>query len=314
MSFINFLGYVMRKVNLRAFQITNADINTAYSDLGEQLKEKLTCSETVDNRRMRLNIEDPKNEEDLISYFQLKQDIVFCTMLRIELGNNVQHIASDLFKKKSFTINELNDSTVAGEAIYKSSYYFSISDNFLITNLPGNTTIRGLETYLYWFLEKYYQITPLIDMAQITKLSEIKSITVEDNPSNIKNHSSQNSFLTVQLKEQSIPLVKNLLNDVHSISDAQLDQLISVKLLINFRKIKKSDPIELQNALGALLKPVSDLGNYILEDKNRKKIKTGESLPRVKTVSIETTGSGFLNENQLLQEMYTFIRELKNEP
>lgn len=304
----------MKKVNLRAFQITNVDINNAYSDLGEQLKEKLSCSETVDNRRMRLNIEDPKNEEDLISYFQLKQDIVFCTMLRIELGNNVQHIASDLFKKKSFTINELNDSTVAGEAIYKSSYYFSISDNFLITNLPGNTTIKGLETYLYWFLEKYYQITPLIDMAQITKLSEIKSITVEDNPSNNKNHSSQNSFLTVQLKEQSIPLVRNLLNDIHSISDAQLDELISVKLLINFRKIRKTDPIELQNALGALLKPVSDLGNYILEDKNRKKIKTGESLPRVKTVSIETTGSGFLNENQLLQEMYTFIRELKNEP
>lgn len=304
----------MKKVNLRAFKITNVDINNAYSDLGEQLKEKLSCSETVDNRRMRLNIEDPKNEEDLISYFQLKQDIVFCTMLRIELGNNVQHIASDLFKKKSFTINELKDSTVAGEAIYKSSYYFSISNNFLITNLPGNITIRGLETYLYWFLEKYYQITPLIDMAQITKLSEIKSITVEDNLSNIKNQSSQNSFLTVQLKEQSIPLVKNLLNDIHSISDAQLDQLISVKLLINFRKIKKTDPIELQNALGALLKPVSDLGNYILEDKNRKKVKTGESLPRVKTVTIETTDSGFLNENQLLQEMYTFIRELKNEP
>lgn len=304
----------MKKVNLRAFKITNVDINNACSDLGDQLKEKLSCSETVDNRRMRLNIEDPKNEEDLISYFQLKQDIVFCTMLRIELGNNVQHITSDLFKKKSFTINELNDSTVAGEAIYKSSYYFSISDNFLITNLPGNNTIKGLETYLSWFLEKYYQIIPLIDIAQITKLSEIKSITVEDNPSNIKNQSSQNSFLTVQLKEQSIPLVRNLLNDINSISDAQLDQLISVKLLINFRKIKKTDPIELQNALGALIKPVSDLGNYILEDKNRKKVKTGESLPRVKTVTIETTDSGFLNENQLLQEMYTFIRELKNEP
>ena len=304
----------MKKVNLRAFKITNVDINNACSDLGDQLKEKLSCSETVDNRRMRLNIEDPKNEEDLISYFQLKQDIVFCTMLRIELGNNVQHITSDLFKKKSFTINELNDSTVAVEAIYKSSYYFSISDNFLITNLPGNNTIKGLETYLSWFLEKYYQIIPLIDIAQITKLSEIKSITVEDNPSNIKNQSSQNSFLTVQLKEQSIPLVRNLLNDINSISDAQLDQLISVKLLINFRKIKKTDPIELQNALGALLKPVSDLGNYILEDKNRKKVKTGESLPRVKTVTIETTDSGFLNENQLLQEMYTFIRELKNEP
>lgn len=304
----------MKKVNLRAFQITNIDVNNTYSDLGEQLKKKLNCSETVDNRRMRLNEEDPKNIEDLISYFQVKEDIVFCTMLRIELSNNVQHIALDLFKKKSFTINELNNSTVAGEAIYKSCYYFSILDNFLVTNLPGNTTIRGLETYLYWFLGTYYQITPLIDIAQITKLSEIKSITIEDNPSDIKNQISQNSFLTVPLKEQSIPLVRNLLNDVGSISDAQLDQLISVKLLINFRNIKKTDPIDLQKAFGALLKPVSDFGNYVLEDKNRKKIKMGGSLPRVKTVSIETTGSGFLNENQLLLEMYDFIRKLKNEP
>ena len=307
----------MKKVKLRAFQITNFDINNAYSDLGELLIEKLISSETVDNRRMRLNAEDRENEDDLISFFQVKQDIVFCTMLRVQLGNNVQHIASDLFKKKSFTIDELNNSSVEGGAIYKNSYYFSISDNFLITNLQKNIPIKGLETYLHWFLEKYYQITPMIDIAQITQLSEIKSITVVDNLSNVKNLTndiSKSTSLTVPLNEHSIPIVKNLLNDTHSISDAQLEELISVKLLINFRKIRKTDPIELQNALGALLKPVSDLENLVFEDKNRNKIKTGESLPRVKTVSIETTGSGFLNENQLLQEMYAFIRELKNEP
>ena len=307
----------MKKVKLRAFQITNFDINNAYSDLGELLIEKLISSETVDNRRMRLNAEDRENEDDLISFFQVKQDIVFCTMLRVQLGNNVQHIASDLFKKKSFTIDELNNSSVEGGAIYKNSYYFSISDNFLITNLQKNIPIKGLETYLHWFLEKYYQITPMIDIAQITQLSEIKSITVVDNLSNVKNLTndiSKSTSLTVPLKEHSIPIVKNLLNDTHSISDAQLEELISVKLLINFRKIRKTDPIELQNALGALLKPVSDLENLVFEDKNRNKIKTGESLPRVKTGSIETTGSGFLNENQLLQEMYAFIRELKNEP
>ena len=98
----------MREVKLRAFEITNIDLNNAYSDLSKKLFDKLTILGTVDQRRMRLNEDDPANEEDLISNFQQNQSSTFCTMLRIQVGNNIQHITSELFKKKSFTINELN--------------------------------------------------------------------------------------------------------------------------------------------------------------------------------------------------------------
>ncbi|WP_239424235.1 hypothetical protein [Snodgrassella communis] len=306
----------MKKIKLRAFEITNIDINNAYSDLSNKLSEKLISSGSVEHRRMRLSLEDPKNEEDLISNFQQNSDSIFCTMLRIELGNNVQHIASELFKKKSFTINDLNQSTVGGEAIFKHSYYFLISDDFLITNLAGNITIKRLETYLNWFLGKFYQLTPLLDKAQITELSEIKSITVGDNhlPDTKKRTDirSQNFFSMLKLKAESYPVIKNIFNDAKSITEAQLEQIISVKLLIEFRKSKKSDPTELQKLYGALLKPVSDLENYTFHTKSGKKIKSGKDVVRTKSVNIETTDSGFLDENQLLQEMAMFIRDLKN--
>lgn len=305
----------MKTIKLRAFKITNIDINNAYSDLSNKLSEKLMSSGSVEHRRMRLSLEDPKNEEDLISNFQQNSDSIFCTMLRIELGNNVQHIASELFKKKSFTINELNQSSVDGEAIFKHSYYFLVSDDFLITNLAGNITIKRLETYLNWFLEKFYQLTPLLDKAQITELSEIKSITVGDNPPDTKNRTdirSQNSTSMLNLKEESYPMLRKIFNDAKSITEAQLEQIISVKLLIEFRKIKKSDPIELQKLYGAMLKPVSDLENYTFHTKSGKKITSGEKVLRTKSVNIETTDSGFLDENQLLQEMAMFMRDLKN--
>jgi hypothetical protein len=306
----------MKKIKLRAFEITNIDINNAYSDLSNKLSEKLISSGSVEHRRMRLSLEDPKNEEDLISNFQQNSDSIFCTMLRIELGNNVQHIASELFKKKSFTINDLNQSTVGGEAIFKYSYYFLISEDFLITNLAGNITIKRLETYLNWFLDKSYQLIPKVDSKEINNLSEIKDIIIQDIPANDKHSTdnrSQNSVSTIQIEKQLIPWLKSLFSEKKNVSDILLEQIVSVKLLVQFRKPKKTDPKELQKIYGALLKPVSDLENYTFHTRNGKEFKKGKAILRTKDVNIETTDSGFLDENQLLQEMAMFIRDLKNE-
>lgn len=306
----------MRNVKLRAFKITNSDINNSNSDFGHIFTEKLVSTNMVEKRRMRLSLEDPKNEEDLISNYQQATDSIFCTMLRIELSNNVQHIASDLFKKNFFSIDELNQSAVDGEAIFKSSYYFLISKNFLITNLAGNITIKRLETYLNWFLGKFYQITPLIDDEKKLLLSEIKSITIGDNQTKDKNHitnKSQNSTSIFEFGASIIPMLKKMFNDTKSITDVELEQIISVKMLIQFRKPKKNDDEELLKAYGALLKPVSDLEDYTFHCRNGKKIKNGQNLLLTKDVKIETTDSGFLDENQLMQAMVLFIRELRNE-
>ena len=155
----------MAKVKLRAFEIINSDINKAQSDLEDKLRSFLNASTETNGRRMILNAEDPQQEEDLISDFPKILEApnpIFCTMLRVALGNNVQHVNSELFSKPKFTIADLKNSIVDAEAIYLNHYYFSTSNNFLVTTLKGNLTITRLQTYLNWLLEDLYEISPFV--------------------------------------------------------------------------------------------------------------------------------------------------------
>ncbi len=308
----------MAKVKLRVFEIHNPNINKKQSDICTKLNKCLNESSAVDKRRMLLNPEDPQKEEDLISDFAKNLDATdpqFCTMLRIALGNNVQHVNSGLFSKPNFTIAELNSTAVDAEAIYKNHYYFSLTNDFLITNLPGNITITRLQTYLNWLLKDLYEISPMISEDVVKDLSELKNIVIKDpsiNPTNESNDSTtkKSSF---NLGSAALAFVREALIDTQKLTDIELQQMISAKLVIEFNKSKKSDSEALKKAYSALLKPVADLDNYELLTRKNKKILKGQKIVKSKEIDIETTESGHLNEAQLAQEMSRFIVELQDE-
>lgn len=307
----------MVAIKLRAFEITNTDINKMHSDVKDKLKSFLKNSKTVNERRMLLNTEDPQKEEDFISNFSkdnLLMDVIFCTMLRVAFGNNVQHINTHLFEKPNFTIEELNNSTLDTDAIYKNHYYFALNNNYLVTNLQGNITITRLQTYLNWLLNDLYEISPLLAEEIVPSISDIKDIVVKDTsiyPTKESENSTQRS--SFDLGKIALDLIKNALIDSDKLSDIELEQMISARLVIEFKKPKKSDSESLKKAYSALLKPVSDLDNFEFITRDNKKIIKGKQILRIKEVSIETTDSGLLNEAQLSQEMIRFIRDLENE-
>lgn len=307
----------MVAIKLRAFEITNTDINKMHSDIKDKLKSFLKNSKTVNERRMLLNTEDPQKEEDFISNFSkdnLLMDVIFCTMLRVAFGNNVQHINTHLFEKPNFTIEELNNSTLDTDAIYKNHYYFALNNNYLVTNLQGNITITRLQTYLNWLLNDLYEISPLLAEEIVPSISDIKDIVVKDTsiyPTKESENSTQRS--SFDLGKIALNLIKNALIDSDKLSDIELEQMISARLVIEFKKPKKSDSESLKKAYSALLKPVSDLDNFEFVTRDNKKIIKGKQILRIKEVSIETTDSGLLNEAQLSQEMIRFIRDLENE-
>lgn len=309
---------MMAKVKLRAFEIINSDINKTQSDLGDKLRACLTNSKEVHERRMRLNAEDPQQEEDLISDFAKNSkapDPIFCTMLRVALGNNVQHVNNELFSKQNFTITELNNSVVDAEAIYKNHYYFAVNNNFLVTNLSGNLTITRLQTYLNWLLNELYEINPMVADEAMPELSQIKDIVVRDtviNPS-AEDDESASKKSSFNLGAAALDYVINALSDTKNLSTHELEQMISAKLIIEFRKPKKTDDEKIKRAFGALLKPVADLENFEFTTRNNKKIIKGKKILRTKDVTIETTDSGHLIESQISQEMAKLLRELDNE-
>ena len=319
-----------KQITLRAFDIKNPSLTKNASDAKVNLLTKLNHIKQAKDRCMLLNPGDPNQERDVLSYYKESEQsgAVFCTMLRITSDKNVQHITDTLFEQEVFTMDDIETAHIDASAICKSHYYFSLSDNFLVTNLPLNKTISRLQTYLSWFINNdLLEFTPLISAKGQTKLSDLKAIIVKDpEPLNINTKSevtstSKNPNLpttsesqkSIRLTQKVLDIIKSSMSDTAQLNDIALSQMISAELLIKFKKPRKMTDDEYKRALGAYLKPVSDLENVSFKRKDNKTEIKGKDLLLTKAVSIETTQSGKLVEHQLLQEMSKFLVELEHE-
>ena len=144
----------------------------------------VTMEDIVEEIMGDIEDESDKKEEDLISYYNASKEktILFGTMLRITPGGDVAHITNELFKNKSFTIDELvNTKHNNYAAVYRGHYYFCMDDKHLITNLPTNKTITRLQTYVNFLLSSEdFELTPIIISSPENKLSDLKRITVKN--------------------------------------------------------------------------------------------------------------------------------------
>ncbi|MCM7400654.1 hypothetical protein M8R60_02900 [Enterobacter hormaechei] len=317
-------------VTLRAFEIKNSSLSKSSSDAKVTLVKKLIEIKQAKDRCMLLNPDDKNQERDVISYFKesLQSGSIFCTMLRITSDKDVQHITDTLFEKEVFSLDDIETSRIDASAICKSHYYFSMNDNFLVTNLPLNKTIIRLQTYLSWFLNNdLLEFTPLISAKDQTRLSDLKAIIVKDpepisaptstaltaSPGNSTSVTSTESQKSIKLSQKVFDILKRSMSDTAQLDELALSQMISAELLIKFKKPRKMSEEEYKKALGAYLKPVSDLDNVSFKRKDNKTEVKGKDLLLTKAVSVETTQTGKLVEQQLLQEMSKFLVELKND-
>lgn len=312
-------------MKLRAFTIDNPDFNQRSTDILSTLRNKLITSENANARKMVLNEQDENREADLISNYNhdsADQEPLFCTMLRIAPGNNVQHVSEVLMGKNLFSLDELDEDELnRAAAIYKSHYYFALTDQFLVTNLPGNRTIRQLQTYLNWLLGTLYELTPMIDTVQVDSLRDIKNITFQDSaisPWTTKETDTGSSIgeKRINIGHIAADYLRSILasqTDVKYLDEIELEQMISAKLIIQFKRQRKNSPEEIQKAYGALLKPIADLDDIAITDKNGKVLMNGKSIQKTKTVKIDRTTTGKPNEQTISQEMRTFLLELAHE-
>lgn len=67
--------------------------------------------------------------------------------------------------------------------------------------------------------------------------------------------------------------VKGMLIDAKSLTDLELANLISAKLVIEFNKPKKTDSDAVKKAYAALLKPISDLDHVQIQTRDNKQLK-----------------------------------------
>lgn len=313
------------EMKLRAFTIDNPDFNQRSADILSALRSKLVTSENANARKMVLNEQDENKEADLISNYNhdsTDQEPLFCTMLRIAPGNNVQHVSEILMGKNLFSLDELDEDELnRTAAIYKSHYYFALTNKFLVTNLPGNRTIQQLQTYLNWLLGTLYELTPMIDTVQVGSLQDIRNITFQDSAISPWANEDKNTGDSIGKKMINIhniaaewlhSILKNQ-TDVKYLDEIALEQMISAKLIIKFKRQQKNSSEEIQKAYGALLKPIADLDDIAITDRNGKVIMNGKSIHKTKTIKIDRTTTGKPNEQTISQEMRAFLLELTHE-
>jgi hypothetical protein len=299
---------------LRAFRIENNEITQSNSGLLNNLTYKLNGSK-AENRRMQLNSEDIKREEDLISDFNISdQNFVSGVILRITHAEDVPNIPDEFLQHEKISINELDKIEAGTSIIYKEHYYFLLSDSLLITNLQNNITIPRFQTYINFLLEKergtvLYEFTPLVIPQREMQLSDIDKIIVRD-PSVGRNDEQEN---TGHKKfKLDLDYISSLFRDVVPLDEMLENNIISAELLISFKKPRKISNDDYQRMLGAYMKPISDTDNITFNTKKHGKIK-GSEINRTKLVDIELTETGKINEPQLYQAMEKFLNELKSE-
>lgn len=300
-----------KAVKLRAFKITISNFADNQSKLFGLLSSKLTESAAKD-RRMLLNEHDPDKEEDLICDYQNGHDTVFGAVLRIRNSENIPAIPDDIFEGNTIHLEQLDGFDVNSSVFYKNHYYFLISNDYLIVNLKGQSTITHFQTYINWLLgeergDELYEFTPVVKEVPDLQLNDINRIKIQD-PA----RKETDAFDLTETKKLSFGYLSHLLKDVASLDEVKLSEVVSAELLIKFKKPKKMTQEDYQNSFGAYLKPIADTENVTFYPKKGAPI-NGSDILAIKDVSIEETDSGKISEPQLRQEMERYLRETSND-
>lgn len=306
-----------KSVIMRAFKIKNLDPTKSCSGIRVDLENKLN-NVIAKDRGLILNPNDLKQEQILISNFDSndRKQSLFCTMLKIEITDNVQQVTDRLLNLPKFKLEELNNQSIQSAGVYKDHFYFSVLNDYIVTALlPMNRTVKPLQTYLSWFLkDETIEVYPMIEKLDDYKFSDLKTAVFEDSSVSKLNQNSASiieNSIGNKVKQISLEMLKTLFKESDDFNEiSQLESIISAQLLIKFKKPRKMTDDDYQKILGASLKSIGDLEDVKFKTKDNKRIVSGLDLHKSKEVKIELTGNGSIIEEHLKQEMAHFLNEL----
>lgn len=306
-----------KKITLNAYQIDNINLKEEYSTLTTNLIKKLNEQKgKAKERRMKLNSE--SIEEDILTDYSINANMpyVWGVMWRIAPTKDMPNIPENLFENEKITTNDIK-TEVANENLRtkKDQFYFAINKFHLVTNLP-KSRIKSLQDYLNWFLtiergENLYSFTPMVMTPEKTKLSEIKDIVIGNSKNTYQGSKEKEENLSLSNKVCNFAVDKlgGLVNEMPELKSLMDNNILSARLVINFKKPRKMKEEDYNRMLGTFMKPISDSEMVAFKLKSGKKI-TGKELLMSKSVEVEVLEGGFLNEKSLMLDMEQFLKNL----
>lgn len=305
-----------KSIKLRAFKIENNNPKYERCPILDMLSSKLENSVKAEDRRIQLNQDDPNEESDLISDFDIsRKDLyIFGTIIRVTASKGTPNLPDDLFNQKKIPFTKLSSLELKEKFIYRSHFYFATDGKHLIVTLPSNRTITAFQAYINEYLKTerkdfLFEFTPLIVNSPETRVSNIKSIKFKDSQVKIKTHDpagTSNNTIKTRLMRIKEDFLKVILKDAPDFEKIMQEGIVSAELLIKFAAKKSEDS---QKYLGAVLKPIADTDNIEIKTNTGESIK-GSTLQKTKDIEISTTESNMISETELSQAMETFLNEL----
>lgn len=305
-----------KSVKLRAFVSSSTDMNKDAGELLNEVSKKLEETNNSEVRMMPLSSSNFDKEYDLCCTFEKSiidnEDNLFGTMLRIKDAGDVGDISKELLSQKKFGVNDIINAKNNGMTYADvNRFYYLIKGKYLVCNLQGNYNIKGYEAYINWLLNtKVYQFNPKITVPDDVKLTDLKDMTFGGTPvTNPKKQAPQ------KRETKLIDLAKSLLFDFMkedvNLKDIDLENVLTAKLILSFKKPRDMTNEEYQKQYGAVLRHIRDSDDVVFHDKNKRTIK-GSEIESSRLVSINTLQNGVLNEAELKNEMIRFITEIEN--
>jgi len=306
-----------KKQKLRAFKVSNNHIDQPHSGLLDVFKKILKESKAND-RRMALNQDDIRTEEDLLADYNIAKLHASGVMLRMASKGDSPIITGSFLQNEKISVTELNKAEDDDSFSYINHYYFVLDNKFIVSNLQSNFKIKRFQVYLNYLLSEgrgssLFEFTPIVTSELKTKLSDLKKIIVRDDSVSTDDGSQDTSTINNRrLSIKSLNILKELMNDVDSLEQIAKNNIISAELFIKFTKPRKMPDSEYQRVMGAYMKAIDEADDVVFETKKYGRIKGSEVL-LTKEVEIEMTESGMIVEQELFQEMELFLNHLRHE-
>lgn len=302
-------------VILRAFDV-NKQGGLTEVNLVNKLSEVLSDSgdkHLVDQRMMKIKENDESSNRDVLIDYSFKNGTFFGAILRIASGVDVPEIENDELNNKVILPISKWSRNSENFTLCKDIYYVALNKTHAIVTLQSNLSIKRCETYIRWMLGKDMEslsFTPIIDLEPLY-LDQVSKIRFQDDINGTTSKfDDEEVTLTHRLFNLASDAFKSLFYDKEQDLDSLIkDGLVQAELILKFKKRKEPDNEKLKSSLSAMLKPMSDIENCIIKTNNGRQIKSSDIL-KSKKVVIDKSGMGILNEEQLFNEMLSFMYDL----
>lgn len=295
------------EMTIAVFEIQPLTEGTQIVDLPKILYTVLNKTKTAKERLMPLNADENSKDSDFIGSFNYNQGFLFCSFIRLNEGEESTVLFTSL-EKKTVEINEIIVTAQEGSAgSVRDKAFFCMCGNLMVMSSSKNN--RGaLETYINWILcnnlndSQQCKFVPRKNTADTVPIKDISSIQFLDTYLNGKQDIQKTSL---QLKKG---LLQSLLNDVATIRDFDIQDIISATLLlrINKKQLKKNNSAVLDTALRLV-----DNENVIITGKQGRRIKGTQYLIRV-VKKFERTAASYYNERAIETAMREIIKAVRD--